>query len=345
MAKKATTSRTPKDIALALTVAERELKQPPSGKLETVQIIPAQIATRPELFQPRGFSKGTLDTGHVAKLVRRISTKGELDPPLVVKLGRRWVCVDGHHRIAAYQKHNRANWNSSIRCHWFAGTIREAVNESVRLNEVIKLEMGRGDRYEAAWQRVVLGWGSKREINRLTGVSDGLIAMMRRVVEAHKRKDPFGREFRAKLRVIKDATWTDARSAYLNLTPAEWDYREAAAKLAKNLRSRMHGKLSENTLVTAYALAFYDPDLPGPLATALRQAKAELEAEDTGDLQGDLREDLLEHEPADELLAEMDRLRGTQERMVARISAIEEELSRRSGDGATMAQTADGNQT
>jgi hypothetical protein len=336
LAKKATISRTPDDIALALMGAERELKQPPSGKRETVQISPRQIVTRPELFQPRGFSKGTLDTGFVTKLVKRIAARGELEPPLVVKLGRKWVCVDGHHRIAAYMKHHGWDWNGDIRCYWFAGTAREAVDESVRLNDVVKLEMRRGDRYEAAWQRIVLGWGSKSEIHRLTGVSDGLIAMMRRVVEAHRRSDTFGKELRAKLPSIKDATWTEARGAYVNLTPAEWDHREAAAKLARILRNRMHGKLSENKLVTAYALALYDPDLPGPLATALRQVAATTTAEDDGELQDDLRADTLTYEPADELLAEIDRLRGTQQRTAGRISSIEEELKRR-GDNPVAA--------
>src|SRR5262249_27684732 len=150
---------------------------------QVVQIRPSLIVTLPELFQPRGFaSRNALDAGHVKKLVRRIATKGELKPPLVVQLGTEWVCVDGHHRIAAYLEHHGKQWSGTIRCQWFAGTIREAVDESVRRNDEIKLEMRIGDKFEAAWQRVVLGWGSKREIKEVTGVSDGLIGMMRRVV-------------------------------------------------------------------------------------------------------------------------------------------------------------------
>jgi len=332
VAKKATISRTPSDVALALGEAEREIKQPPSGKRETIQIRPALIATRLELFQPRGFRKGELDAGHVKKLARRIATKGELEPPLVVKLGRKWVCVDGHHRIAAYTKQNGFDWTGTITCIWLAGSVQDAVNESLRLNEIIKLEMSRGDRYEAAWQRVVLGWGSKSDIRNLTGVSDGLIAMMRRVVKAHKRNDAFGKAFKKRLLRIKDATWTNARNAYLDLEPSEWDYREDARKLARVLRSRMHGKLSENKLVTALALAMYDPDLPGPLATALRQVKAGMSAEDAGELRGDLREDVLVQEPIEDLLADMGRLRASQQQTQGRISGIEAELKRRDVD-------------
>jgi hypothetical protein len=58
------------------------------------------------------------------------------------------------------------------------------VDKSLKNNEVIKLGMKRGGKYEAAWQRVVLNWGSKKDINQLTGASDGLIAQMRRVKAA-----------------------------------------------------------------------------------------------------------------------------------------------------------------
>jgi Recombinase/ParB-like nuclease domain len=50
---------------------------------------------------------------------RRIGIDGELDPVLVIRLGKEWVCVDGHHRIAAYRlrKHKKP-----IRCEWFTGS-------------------------------------------------------------------------------------------------------------------------------------------------------------------------------------------------------------------------------
>src|SRR5262249_36340368 len=144
-------------------------------------------------------------------------------------------------------------------------------DESVRRNDVTKLEMSTGDRYEAAWQRVVLGIGSKSAIVRLTGVSDGLVADMRRVAKAHKGDNAFGRAFRAKLRTLEDATWWLARSTYRNETQEQWDVREQAALLARSMRNRLEGRLSENKVVTAMALAIYDPELPKPLATHLKE--------------------------------------------------------------------------
>jgi hypothetical protein len=333
--KKATVSRTPDDIAQALRAAERELKQPPDGKQQVRQIRPATIAMRPELFQPRGFfTRKALDPGHIAKLVRRIATKGELEPPLVVQLGSEWVCVDGHHRIAAYVEHHGKAWRGTIKCRWFAGTVHEAVDESVRLNDVVKLEMRRGDKYEAAWQRVVLGWGSKKQIRGVTGVSDGLIGMMRRVVAAHELSDKQGRELRAKIRSLREVTWSEARAAYLDLKETEWDHREAAAKLAGLLRNRMEGRLSDNKVVTALALSIYDPDLPRPLVAELRSVMAEMENEDAGD-QGDMSDEQ-DKELTSDLIEDLGRLRASKERMTHRITAIEKELNERGVDCAAV---------
>jgi hypothetical protein len=328
--KKATINRTPDDIEQALHEAERQLKQPPDGKQQVVQIRPSLIATRPELFQPRGFAtRNALDTEHVKKLVRRIATKGELKPPLVVQLGTEWVCVDGHHRIAAYLQHHGKLWRDTITCQWFAGTIHEALDESVRRNDEVKLEMRLGDKYEAAWQRVVLGWGSKKQIKEITGVSEGLIAEMRRVIRAYQSDDLNGAALRQKVPSIRKVTWSEARNTYHNITPLEWDHQEAAAKLARTLRNRLEGRLSDNKKVTALALAIYDPDLPGPLATELQNVGTAMEDEEAGQLRGDVRDKQLGDVLTSDLLNDLGGLRVTQERAAGQIVAIEEELKRR----------------
>lgn len=274
MAKKVTLGRTPRELADEIAAAERQIVQPPEGKAKSERIAPRSITTRPELFQPRVMGTEH-DPAQVRKLERTIATKGELEPPLVVKLGRKWVCVDGHHRLEAYRKRD---WQTPIECIWFAGTVREAVDEGVRRNTVVKLDMGLASRQEAAWQRVVLGWGSKKQIIETTNVSDGVVAMMRRVEKSHRAQDSVGAEFRKRLpRNIKQVSWSEARIAYLNGTPTEWDHEKAAETLARQLRKRMEGKLSENVVVTALALKKYDEDLPRRLIGALQEA---LEKED-----------------------------------------------------------------
>ena len=112
----------------------------------------------------------------VVKLETANPYTGELD-------GHEWVVVDGHHRIAAYLK---CKWPSTIKCEWFAGTVREAADESLRRNEIIHLEVQQGDKWEEAWKRVLLGFGAaKRKSMTLTGASDGLVARMRRAQNWH----------------------------------------------------------------------------------------------------------------------------------------------------------------
>jgi uncharacterized ParB-like nuclease family protein len=260
--------------ARALKEAEKRLEQPPGdGKSPVfVDVRPKDIVTMPELFQPRRFSAGLrdVDPRHVKNLQTRITRKGELDPVLVVKLKgpvrSQWVCVDGHHRIEAYK---RDMWKGTIRCEWFAGTIREAMDESLKRNEVAKLEIAQADKYEEAWRRTLNGWGSKSEVVKLTGTSEGLVAMMRRVVNADRDQTPKGQALRAELGShLDELSWSRVRAAWVGLTPGEWSIEEEAAKLARILSKRLTDKLKDPA-ITAKALWIYDPDLCLALAREL----------------------------------------------------------------------------
>jgi ParB-like nuclease domain len=201
--------------------------------------------------------------------MRRIGTVGELDPVVVIKLRGRWVCVDGHHRLAAY---TRLRWHEPIRAKWFPKGVREALDHAVTTNEVVKLEIPDADRFEVAWQRVVLGWGSKADIARIADVSERLGGNMRVVKAQYEKDDAFGRKFPRDLRApLHEVTWPRARMTRDGITPGEINKHEQAVKLAKALTSRMHSKLSEDPEVTARALALYDRYLPQPLAGELNK--------------------------------------------------------------------------
>jgi hypothetical protein len=64
------------------------------------------------------------------------------------------------------------------------------------------------------------------------------------------------------------------RLAYLELEPAKIDIEARAGSLARSIRSRLQGKLSQDPEVTARALAIYDPELPQPLMAPLRADRA-----------------------------------------------------------------------
>ena len=146
--------------------------------------------------------------------------------------------------------------------------------------------MRRGDKYEAAWQRTVLNWGSIREIAKLEqGTSSRLVAYMRAVINAHRAKDDFGQALRVRVgQNIKAVTWTAARNAFHNITPTEWDLDKEPAKLAGYMRNRLEGRLKENPVVTARALALYDDDLPRRLLPELQRVAERIEREAKGEV-------------------------------------------------------------
>src|SRR5512143_1207645 len=89
--------RTAKALKNAIESAEwkRDVRHRPADGI--INIEPWRIETQPEMFQIREFVYGHKDTDldYVKTLERKIGIVGELDPPIVIKVDGRWVCVDG----------------------------------------------------------------------------------------------------------------------------------------------------------------------------------------------------------------------------------------------------------
>jgi len=272
MAKKQRPLINARTVGQAMADAERALERP-KGASRTVNIKPAEVRTRVELFQPRKFSEGfhEVDAKHVKDLKIRIGKKGELDPIIVVKIGGQWVCVDGHHRLAAYSS---LKWKETIRCQWFAGSVAEAMDESLLKNEVAKLPVNQGDRFEEAWRRTLMRRGSKSQVVAITGVSDGTVALMRRIFKSYQVQDVAGKRLKEQRGDIMVARWEYTRMAWLGLKGEAFDAAEEAearaARLARRINNRLTNSLSKDAETTARALYIYDPSLCEPLANALR---------------------------------------------------------------------------
>ena len=243
----------------------------------------SEIDFRPEMFQVRDFSFGARDTDieHVKKLQKALATDKELDPPVVIKLGETWVCIDGHHRLEAHKRDGR---KEKIRCSWFGGTVREAVDEAMRLNKKDRLNVPQRDRSERAWKLVLIGDRSKSEIATLCGVSERTVGYMREVKATWAGKgDVSGKLFRERLarehiHSLDECSWSTARLLYLDAEGKEITTEEEAAKLARRMNSRLENRLSRNPEITARALAIYDPALPKALMDAWKtQDRSRLE--------------------------------------------------------------------
>jgi hypothetical protein len=258
------------ELEEAWAKAEQQFVRRPASADATVELLPSAIQMRPELFQPREFSFGLrqTDPDHVKKLARAISIQGQLDPVLVIKLARKFVCVDGHHRLQAYKAEN---WAKPIKCEWFGGTLREAIDESVRRNAKDRLNVPQADRLEQAWKRVLLGWGSKAEIVRLCNVSDGTVAHMRRVKERGREQSNRGDEFRSRLGFkLNETSWSQAKLVFLGVEQNEIDDELRAERLARRISARLTNLLSRDPKITARALELYDPELRQGILEAWR---------------------------------------------------------------------------
>ena len=272
-------------LSNAVRRAEGGLRQPGENEARVIDLRPADIETRTELFQPRMLTHSgrEVDAKHVKKLMKRMATKGgELRPVVVVNIDSRWVCVDGHHRLAAYMERKH---EGTIKANWFAGTVREAVAESRSLNQEDELEMSLQDNYAAAWQQTVLDWGGPTEVMQMNNVSRRLATFMKEVREAYHRKDEIGSRMRGALGMhLGDNSWRAAREAYLGLKGSpERTLQDKAATLSKQLTNKMTDFLSRDPEVTAHALKMYDRELIPLLVRHLQELLPTIGGDDDDD--------------------------------------------------------------
>jgi hypothetical protein len=116
--------------------------------------------------------------------------------------------------------------------------------------------------------------GSKSQVVAITGVSDGTVALMRRIFKSYQVQDVAGKRLKEQRGDIMVARWEYTRMAWLGIEggafDAEVEAQERAARLARRMSGRLTNSLSKDAEITARALYIYDPSLCEPLANALR---------------------------------------------------------------------------
>ncbi|WP_162906570.1 ParB/RepB/Spo0J family partition protein [Algihabitans albus] len=202
------------------------------------------ISLYPRLFQPR-----EIEERHVSELRRSLRNTGVLDALTVIWVGDEPVLIDGHHRHAAYLQEK---FTQPVPVRSFKGSLQEAVLEAGRANSKAKLPMTTRDRQDYAWRLILLGRYSKRQTREAAGVSDGLVATMRRAASA------LGDDAK------NYSAWYAARAAARKqeFAPMTDDEREEALEaLANDWADRMARafgtKLANNPEVTAKAFEVY----------------------------------------------------------------------------------------
>lgn len=223
---------------------------------------PDSIKTDPELFQFRNPLQHA-SRAHVEVLTKPVRDGGALDPLEVWWGGDGWYCIDGHHRLDAYQ---RGGWPSdkSIPVLVFEGPLERAMLAAGHRNAPDKLPMHKSEKTQAAWEFVAstpkeaAGAGA---ISKAFAISVRMVRFMRSVrrklAEEATNDDPSA------------MTWEAARRCYAG----EEDEPHAAEHWEEQDRiegERMADKLAEvlgkrgqqRSAALAYALEIYDPRFP-----------------------------------------------------------------------------------
>lgn len=144
------------------------------------------------LYQPRGASLGFrpgASAKHIEAMANIVREGGSLDPLAIMAFGSRCVLIDGHHRLEAYKRANRAH-DMPVKVYDTeeAGEERvtRAIALSMALNAKDKLAMSPEDKSDAAW-RMVIRVGdamSKRHLVSVSAVKERTIGYMRAVAKA-----------------------------------------------------------------------------------------------------------------------------------------------------------------
>lgn len=158
----------------------------PQPDLEKSDRLPIEnIETVPEVFQPRTDGEEIADGLFVEDLAGELKRRLEdgLDPLTVFWTGKRWVLVDGHHRLAAYR--DCKEWRSKpVPVRPFEGPLEEAVAFSIHENQKLRLQLTRSERSQFAWRFVCLRQPDRKSFQAVTGQSrEQYFKMMRRYRE------------------------------------------------------------------------------------------------------------------------------------------------------------------
>lgn len=227
----------------------------PEPKQHPPYIAVSRVKLWPEVFQHRRPPEH-VSAAHVREL-QRAAAQGDLEPIEVWWDGKAWACIDGHHRLRAYKAAGKGSDDVPVKV--FQGSPQEATARAAQGNTRDKLPMGRAEKLRAAWRLVVSTAMSKAAIVKASGVSDGLVASMRRVKAQLETRESAPMDFE----------WEAARATAAGKAQEEIDWDDKTQKDAEKMAAALgktFGTLRHNQLEAfALALEAYDSRLPDEL--------------------------------------------------------------------------------
>ena len=194
---------------------------------------------------------------HIRELAKAPQRGKDLDPVTAWWDGKGWACIDGHHRIAAYQLAGKGH--HAVPVEVFSGPLEAAIARAAEGNTRDKLVMSIREKTETAWRLTLAETSfSKAKVAELSGASVRTVATMREVraklVQQHPDRDPSELSWhRARMlaqgQEVEEINWDDR---------IEKEAQQFANLLAKHLGKRGHQRRE----AFARALEIYDAGLP-----------------------------------------------------------------------------------
>jgi hypothetical protein len=183
----------------------------------------AQVKTIPVVFQVRDPNEAD-SANHIAELAAAIKAQGSVDPISVWWSGAAWVCVDGHHRLRAYDEAGV----DDIRVKVEHGSPQDMLMLASIENKKNRLHMRATEKAESAWRLTCLPEAdrpSKAATVASTGTSDGLVGKQRRIYRELIKDHGFDEH------ALLDMSWRVALAEHAGRTQPEkggeaWEERE-----------------------------------------------------------------------------------------------------------------------
>lgn len=140
------------------------------------------IETMLAVFQPRVIGDEYATEKHIGALMTAAMNEAGrvLDPLLVWWSGKRWLILDGHHRLQAYKRlKDMGKGVNVVPVATFKGTLHEAHLKAIEMNSKDRLSMDNEDKMTKAWHLVMLDRDmSVRQISGICKVGKSSISRM-----------------------------------------------------------------------------------------------------------------------------------------------------------------------
>lgn len=212
------------------------------------------------VFQPRAIGDEFASGRHIEALMDAImhEKNHELDPVVIWWSGKRWLVLDGHHRVEAHNRLQAKNKGASvIPVLTFRGSLREAHLESIRLNAKDKLAMGKEDKLTKAWHIVTIdNEMTVREIGSICKVGKSSVSRMK--AKREELVQQYGEQW---LDEVDGLTWKEILNIGVTREYDEEKGERQAEEWAKRLGRTFGNKLQKQPQTFFRAIEIHSPKL------------------------------------------------------------------------------------